>query len=75
VAGGLDALQVELLDLLDVVEDRRQLAGHALDLLVGEAQPRELGHVKDLVAADHLITSSSEVIAVCRFAVAVILKT
>ena len=37
VRGRLDAVEVELADLLDVVEDRRQLAGHPLDLVVGQA--------------------------------------
>src|SRR5690348_7713785 len=54
VTRGLDAIEVELLDLLDVVEDAGQLAGHPLDLLFREAQARELRHVQDLVATDHL---------------------
>ncbi len=34
---GLDVVEVvELADLLDVVEDRRELAGHAVDLLVDQ---------------------------------------
>ena len=35
------------------LEDRRQLAGHLLDLLVGEPQPGEPGDVEDLLAIDH----------------------
>ena len=36
VRGGLDPVEVELVHLLDVLEDLRQLAGHALELLVGQ---------------------------------------
>ena len=51
--GRLDVVEVELADLLDVVEDRGQLAGHPLDLVVAQPQPRELGHVQHLLAIDH----------------------
>ena len=48
-----DALEVELADLLDVVEDAGELAAHPLDLLVGELEAREPRDVQDLVAIDH----------------------
>ena len=48
------AVEVELGDLrVDVVEDRGQLAGHPLDLVVGELQAREARDVEDLGALDH----------------------
>ena len=40
-------------DPVDVVEDPGELAGHALDLLVAEPQPRQLRHVQDLCPVDH----------------------
>src|SRR3954447_21536981 len=54
VRGGRHALEVELLDLLDPVEDLAQLAGHAVGLVVGELQAREARDVEDLLAVDHL---------------------
>ena len=48
MGGRLDALEVELGDPLDVLEDPGELAGHPLDLLVGEPQPREPGDVQHL---------------------------
>lgn len=53
VRGRLDALEVELRDALDVLEDVRELAGHALHLAVAELQAREAGDVQDLLAIDH----------------------
>jgi hypothetical protein len=53
VRGGRDVVEVELVDLLDVVEDRRQLAGHALDLLVAQLEACKAGDVEDLLALDH----------------------
>ena len=53
VGGRLDSLEVELGDLLDVVEHARQLARHALDLVLAQAKPREPRDVQDLVAIDH----------------------
>ena len=50
---GLDSLQVELRDLLDVVEHARELARHALDLVLVQAKPREPRDVQDLIAVDH----------------------
>ena len=44
----------ELGDLLDPVEDLRELAREALDLLVGQLEAGEAGHVQDLVAAQHV---------------------
>src|SRR5207248_2996891 len=43
VGGRLDAVEVELGDVLDVLEDPRQLAGHPLDLLVVELQAGQPG--------------------------------
>jgi len=53
VRSGLDAVEVEGLDDFDVLENVAELGGHALDLLVGEVQPRQPGDVQDLVAIDH----------------------
>ena len=49
----LDALEIELAERLDVVEDPGELARHPLDLLVGQPQPREAGDVENLFAVDH----------------------
>src|SRR3954451_10057981 len=75
MAGRLDVVQLELLDLLDVVEDPRQLRGHLLDLVLGQPQARKLGDVQYLVAADHRTTSSNVFVADCPPAVTVILTT
>ena len=53
VRGRLDPVEVELGDPVDVLEDPRELAGHPLDLLVGEPQAGEPRDVQDLVAVDH----------------------
>jgi hypothetical protein len=53
VRGRGDAVQVELRDLLDVVEHRRQLPRHAVYLVIGEAEASEAGDVEDLIAVDH----------------------
>jgi len=53
VIGRLDAVEVELADLLDVVEDLRELGRHPLDLSVIEAKAGETGDMEDLVAIDH----------------------
>ena len=58
VRGRRDALEVELADRRDVREDAGQLARHALDLLVGELEPRESRDVADLVAIDHPVTAT-----------------
>jgi hypothetical protein len=36
-----------------MVEHRRELARHRLELLLGEPQAREQGDVENLVAVDH----------------------
>ena len=51
--GRLDVVEVERGDPVDVLEDPRELAGHPLDLLLGELEPREPGDVQDLLAIDH----------------------
>src|SRR6185437_3560411 len=43
----------QLTDLRNVVEHRRQLAGHRLDLLVAQGQAREARYVQYLVMLDH----------------------
>jgi hypothetical protein len=53
VRGRRDAVEVELADLLDVLEDVRQLIGDLGDLLIGELQTRQPRHVQDLLAIDH----------------------
>ena len=50
VRGRLDVVEVELGDLLDLVEDLRELAAEALDLVVGQLEAGEAGDVQDLVA-------------------------
>ena len=42
---------------------RRQLARHALDLVLGEAQPREARDVQDLIAVDHVRDVSGRTVA------------
>jgi hypothetical protein len=53
VRGGRDVLEIELGDPIDVLEDPRELPGHALDLLVGEPQPRQARDVEHLLSLDH----------------------
>ena len=53
VRGGLDVVEVERGDPVDVLEDPRELPGHRLDLLVAEAEPGQLGDVENLLALDH----------------------
>src|SRR5205814_7787767 len=55
VRRGRDTLEVELRDLLDVVEDARELARHPVDLVLGEAEAGEAGDVEDLIAVDHAV--------------------
>ena len=50
---GRDAVEVELADLRDVADDRRELARHRLDLLLAQREARQAGDVQDLVAVDH----------------------
>jgi len=45
-----DVVEVELRHLGDGVEDRAQLRGQPLDLLVGEVEVREPGDVEHLIA-------------------------
>ena len=51
--GRLDVVEVELGDPVDVLEDPGELAGHPLDLLLGEAQAGQPGDVQHLLAVDH----------------------
>ena len=51
VRGRLDAVQIELGDLADRLEDRVQLRAEALDLLVGQRKPRQPRDVQNLVAS------------------------
>ena len=48
----LNSFAVQLVDLAHVVEDRRQLAGQVRDLIIGQMQAAELGHVSDLLLGD-----------------------
>jgi hypothetical protein len=57
VGGGLDVVEVQGRDPIDVLEDPGQLNCHALDLLLGELEPRQPGDVQDLLAIDHVIQS------------------
>jgi hypothetical protein len=49
----LDALEVELGDAVDVLEDARELLRHPLDLFIAEPEPGEPRHVQHLFALDH----------------------
>src|SRR4051794_35003944 len=53
VRGRLGALEVELADPLDALEDRAELGLHAIELLARQLETREPGDVEDLVAVDH----------------------
>ncbi len=50
--GRLDALQVELGNLADGLEDRAQLRAETLDLLLRQREARQAGDVQDLIASD-----------------------
>ena len=51
--GRLDPVEVELRDPVDVLEDPGQLAGHPLDLVLGEPQPGQPRDVQHLFPVDH----------------------
>ena len=51
--GGHVGEVAELPDLLDVVEDARELLGHRLELRLGQLEAGEAGDVQDLVTAQH----------------------
>lgn len=51
--GGLDVVEVELPDPVDVVEDPGKLPGHLLHLALAEPQAGEAGDVQYLLAVDH----------------------
>ena len=53
VRGRLDLVEVERGDPVDVLEDPGELAGHPLDLLLGEAEPGQLRDVQYLFSLDH----------------------
>jgi hypothetical protein len=53
VRGRRHAVEIELADLLDVLEDVRQLAGDLRDLFVAELQARQARDVQDLLTIDH----------------------
>lgn len=53
VRGRLNVIEVKLGDPVDVLEDPRELAGHPLDLLLGEAEAGQLCHVQYLLSLDH----------------------
>ncbi len=50
----LDAVEVERLDVGRVIEDRRELIGVVLELVVGQVEPREARHMRDLLGGDAL---------------------
>ena len=52
VAGGLDAGDVDRLDLADVAENGVQLPGEAVQLTVGQGESREAREVRNLVSGD-----------------------
>ena len=49
----LDALEIELVHALDVLEDAGELAGHPFELILGQLEPCEPRDVEDLIAVDH----------------------
>ncbi len=53
VRGGRYVVEVEGGDPVNVLEDARELAGHRLDLLLGEPQASQPGYVQYLLALDH----------------------
>ena len=53
MVGGLDVVEVELADPVDVLEDSGQLARHRLHVFLAEREAGEAGDVKHLVAVDH----------------------
>ena len=52
VRGGRHVGQVERLDVGGVLEDRRQLRGERVELLVGQLEPSQLGDVRHLIPRD-----------------------
>ena len=52
VRGGLHARHVERGDVAGVIDHPRELTGEQVELLVGERQARERGHVGDVVAPE-----------------------
>ena len=59
VRRGRHAVEVELGDRLDMAEDLRQLAGHALDLVRREVEAGEARDVEDLLAVDHVVVGAA----------------
>jgi hypothetical protein len=49
VGHGLDAGRVDLVDLLDVVEDRREFASEFLESVFRERKAREAGALLDVI--------------------------
>src|SRR4051794_37109197 len=45
--------EIELLDLLDVLDDRAELAAERVELAVRNGKPGKLGHVRHFLAIDH----------------------
>ena len=50
----LDAVEVERLDVGRMIEDRRELIGVVLELVVGQVEAREARHMGDLLGGDAL---------------------
>jgi hypothetical protein len=50
----LDAVRIQLVHLLDVPEDRPQLAGELIDFAVSQLKTGQLGHLADLFGVDSL---------------------
>src|SRR5205823_9797690 len=50
--------QIELGDAGDVIEHRRQLARHGLDLVLAQREAREARDVQNLIAVDHRVDST-----------------
>jgi hypothetical protein len=53
VRGRLDPVEVQSGNSVDVLEDARELAGHPLDLILGEAEAGQLRNVQYLLSLDH----------------------
>src|SRR5262249_39936361 len=59
MGGRLDVREIELRHLADGIEDRAQLLLEALDLLVGQRQPREPRDMQYLFSADRHVPNPS----------------
>jgi hypothetical protein len=52
MGGGSDTVDIESLELPGPIENRAELAGEQVDLVVGQLQQRELSHLHHLLPAE-----------------------